>query len=126
MNDDQEARNGRLIIRVTNVLNMIEKCMRSFKAFTEVEENKPWWKESRHFSWSRSPSRRPMRLQLLACSHTYTLSGDKFSNSWMIKKNNFVEFEFIFASIVPFTERVMDERFKRKEEMLAQKKSKNH
>ncbi|GKA78524.1 deoxyribodipyrimidine photo-lyase [Tanacetum coccineum] len=60
------------MIRATDVLKTIKKCMRSFKSFIEVEENKPWWKESRHFSWSRSQLEDPQDYNFLHdLTHTF-------------------------------------------------------
>lgn len=62
---DREGKNDGLMIRATDVLKTIEKCMKTFKSFMEVDEKKPWWRASSRLSRSRSPLEDPRDFNFL-------------------------------------------------------------
>ncbi|KAL4568489.1 hypothetical protein LXL04_024102 [Taraxacum kok-saghyz] len=64
-NHRREERNAGLMMRATDVLTAIEKCMKSFKSFIEVDKKKPWWRTSSHLSWTHSSLEDPRDINLL-------------------------------------------------------------
>ncbi|KAL7611315.1 hypothetical protein Lser_V15G13022 [Lactuca serriola] len=64
-NHKKEERNEELMMRATDVLKTIEKCMKTFKSFIEVDKKKPWWRTSNHLSWTPSPLEDPQDFNLL-------------------------------------------------------------
>ncbi|KAM0058215.1 hypothetical protein Hdeb2414_s0005g00167651 [Helianthus debilis subsp. tardiflorus] len=61
----KEGKNKGLTIRATDLLKTIEKCMKTFKSFIELDEKKPWWRVRSRLSWNRSPLEDPRDLNLL-------------------------------------------------------------
>ncbi|KVI02547.1 uncharacterized protein LOC112513050 [Cynara cardunculus var. scolymus] len=65
VDNEKDGRNEGLMIRATDVLKAIEKCMKTFQLFIEVDEKQPWWRASGRLSWSRSPLEDPRDSNLL-------------------------------------------------------------
>nr|XP_043608847.1 uncharacterized protein LOC122580645 [Erigeron canadensis] len=63
--NDTKGRIGGMMIRATDVLKTIEKCIKTFKSFIEIDEKKPWWRAHNRHSWSRSPLEDPQDYNLL-------------------------------------------------------------
>ncbi|KAI3503320.1 hypothetical protein L1887_31760 [Cichorium endivia] len=63
-NHKEEEKNKGLMIRATDVLKAIEKCMKTFESFIEVDKNKAWWKTSNRLSWRDSPLEDPQDFNL--------------------------------------------------------------
>ncbi|KAI7754927.1 hypothetical protein M8C21_027037 [Ambrosia artemisiifolia] len=61
----KEGMNKGLTIRAADLLKKIEKCMKTFKSFIELDEKKPWWRAPSRLSWNRSPLEDPRDLNLL-------------------------------------------------------------
>ncbi|KAI3665869.1 hypothetical protein L6452_44504 [Arctium lappa] len=65
VDNEKDGRNGGMMIRATDVLKAIEKCMTTFKSFIEVDEKQSWWRASGRLSWNRSPLEDPRDSNLL-------------------------------------------------------------
>ncbi|KAG5522110.1 hypothetical protein RHGRI_034340 [Rhododendron griersonianum] len=52
-------------MRVTEVLQGIEKCIKAFWMYVKTDQKKPWWKMSK-FMWTYPPVEDPRDLELLA------------------------------------------------------------
>ncbi|KAD3641013.1 hypothetical protein E3N88_30236 [Mikania micrantha] len=98
MNVYKDGRNKGLTIRATDLLKTIEKCMKTFKSFIELDEKRPWWRAHSRFSWNRSPLEDPRDFNLLR-KLTHTLQ------------------QVISVKLI-----TVDERFVWEAEMLAEKK----
>ncbi|XP_076908476.1 uncharacterized protein LOC143565372 [Bidens hawaiensis] len=64
-NVHKEGRNEGLTIRATDMLQTIEKCIKTFKSFIDLDEKKPWWRARSRLSWNRSPLQDPRDFNFL-------------------------------------------------------------
>ncbi|KAI3713162.1 hypothetical protein L1987_71735 [Smallanthus sonchifolius] len=54
-----------VMVRATDMLKTIEKCMKTFKSFIEFDDKKPWRRARSRLSWNRSPLEDPRGFNLL-------------------------------------------------------------
>ncbi|CAK9142504.1 unnamed protein product [Ilex paraguariensis] len=64
MEEEKEGMNGEAM-RVTEVLNAIENCVKAFWLYIKTDKRKPWWK-IKSFLWTYPPVEDPSDLKLLA------------------------------------------------------------
>ncbi|KAI3813219.1 hypothetical protein L1987_17938 [Smallanthus sonchifolius] len=61
----KEGKAEGVTVRATDMLKTIEKCMKTFKSFIELDDQKPWWRARSRLSWNRSPLEDPRDFNLL-------------------------------------------------------------